>query len=53
MKVNWLSFALIAALLYFSVASVAFQARNPKANHVQVFMHFDNVLTFKRMAEFQ
>jgi hypothetical protein len=48
-----LHIAAICALVYLAVAFIAFQARNPKCNRVAAWCHFDSVLHFEKLEQYQ
>lgn len=49
-----LSFILfVIGMLYFLIAAAVFQIRNPKANEMQIYVYFYEVVTFKKIEEFQ
>lgn len=44
---------LLLGVLYFGIASAAFQWNNPKANRLQVFREFSSVIRFEKMEKYQ
>jgi hypothetical protein len=45
--------AFVIFMAYISVASVVWQFRNPKANKMTTFTHFQQVITFQKNEAFQ
>ena len=54
---DWLEKSIIViiftAAIYFGIAATAFQFNNPKANDMQIYVHFGDVMHWRSLPEFQ
>lgn len=50
---KYYSIPLMLTLAYIVIAFYAWQARNPKANQMTFYTHFEDVVKFKKLEKFQ
>ncbi len=44
---------IIIAIIYFPIAGITWQIRNPKANRMTFFTYFTHVVSFEKLETFQ